>query len=354
MVLRNAQRKSDNDQAPLSSTRHVGMKMNGESEKYYEDYLKKKEGKSKWAEFWVVLQNNWLIFYSNRDTTIQDNYKGCIDITMGSKCVTGKRKTYSFPFVLMTKKGKHLFKCESTVQRHKWMYAIGLVSKRSPPAHIPSSIVANRRQTEDGVYLGNWNTTDSNDKDNNSDDNSDDDNDIISDDDDNEDDDVIPPGILIVSEPVGEADDARKSTITRSSFTGFCALSSTGLGGVTVVKDHKPKIVPPTIIQPQKSVLHPLQQRVQTTPKLGSTSWISLDEARPRTSHESPLSSGRFLSASRDVRPNSSPEMGSKINLSRDLYGTPLSTKSASQLNACFSRHLVKSAPHLNLQIEEL
>ena len=58
-------------------------------------------------------------------------YKGCIDITMGSKCVTGKRKTYSFPFVLMTKKGKHLFKCESTVQRHKWMYAIGLVSKVS-------------------------------------------------------------------------------------------------------------------------------------------------------------------------------------------------------------------------------
>ncbi|KAK2557683.1 hypothetical protein P5673_020044 [Acropora cervicornis] len=82
--------------------------------KYYEDYILRKEGRSK--------------------------FKGSIKLSSGTKCNIAKRGSYSFPFYLSTARGTHLFKCETNLKRHQWMFLIELAAKGSPPVPAPHAL----------------------------------------------------------------------------------------------------------------------------------------------------------------------------------------------------------------------
>jgi len=108
--------------------------------KYYEDYILRKEGRSKWIQYWVVIRGVWMLFYQDEATHNRDNFKGSIELSSGTKCNIAKRGSYSFPFYLSTARGTHLFKCETNLKRHQWMFLIELAAKGSPPVPAPHAL----------------------------------------------------------------------------------------------------------------------------------------------------------------------------------------------------------------------
>lgn len=110
---------------------------------YIEGYLSKKE--EKWVEFWIVLEDRYLMIHSSKPTTTTnegcyDRLIGWIEITNQTKCIMGKKKSYSFPFYIQTRNGKYLFKTPSTLLRHQWVKAIQLSSQGKSPEFIPKSL----------------------------------------------------------------------------------------------------------------------------------------------------------------------------------------------------------------------
>ena len=91
----------------------------------HEDFLKKEEEKERWVEYWVVLKNCVLYFYDEK-TDLWHEYCDKIDITANARCSVVRRKTYSHRFKLVTEEGAWLLKCQTNLQRHRWMHAIEL------------------------------------------------------------------------------------------------------------------------------------------------------------------------------------------------------------------------------------
>lgn len=99
---------------------------------YYEDNVKKRQGKREvWATYWAVLRSKTISLYAEKNDVENEDAECCeyISITPGSRCAIVKRRTYSFRFKLVTEEGAYFFKCESNLQRHRWMHAIELVAK---------------------------------------------------------------------------------------------------------------------------------------------------------------------------------------------------------------------------------
>lgn len=89
----------------------------------HEDFLKREDEKGKWVEYWVVLKRSVLYFYDDQ-TDLWHDYCDRIEITPGAKCSAVRRKTYSYRFKLITSDGSWLLKCQTNLQRHRWMHAI--------------------------------------------------------------------------------------------------------------------------------------------------------------------------------------------------------------------------------------
>eukprot|EP00794_Sanderia_malayensis_P015138 gene15138-16694_t len=127
---------------------------NCENLKYMEGCLSKKETQGKWVEYWVICRGKYLLFYSHRCQTseLRDAFRGLIELTLGTRCLIGKRKKYNFPFYLVTQKSRYYFKTNTALSRHQWIHAIDLSVQghlpESPPKFLPSPTTMARRAQE--------------------------------------------------------------------------------------------------------------------------------------------------------------------------------------------------------------
>lgn len=116
---------------------------------YYEGYLKKDSGKGKWLKHWVRLKKMGLFFYDEQQT---DAHIEVINITPHTRCVLAKRRTYSFRFLLFSENKTHVLKCDSPVERYRWMYMIDLATNgkpvESPPFCIPASYYCDQNSNQ--------------------------------------------------------------------------------------------------------------------------------------------------------------------------------------------------------------
>ena len=98
----------------------------------HKDYLKKAEEKEKWIEYWAVLRNCVLYFYDEQKELWHD-YCDKIEITPNAQCSSVRRKMYSYRFKLVTDEGTWLLKCQTHLQRQRWMRAIELAARELTP-----------------------------------------------------------------------------------------------------------------------------------------------------------------------------------------------------------------------------
>ena len=106
---------------------------------YYEDYLKIREANRCWKEYWVRLQNTTLVLFEDKGCFTEEVCKK-IELSSNSRCVLAKRRTYSFRFRVTTVDGSCLLKCDSNLQRHRWIRMIQLAIKQKPPQSPPTFI----------------------------------------------------------------------------------------------------------------------------------------------------------------------------------------------------------------------
>lgn len=110
-----------------------------ENETYYADVLKMEDLKGKWRLYWASLNVTGLYFYSDKSEQ-NNNFLQFIELTPGSRCVLAKRRTYSFRFKLITERGRYSLKCDSVLQRYRWMYMINLIVNGRPREQPPNAI----------------------------------------------------------------------------------------------------------------------------------------------------------------------------------------------------------------------
>lgn len=111
-----------------------------ETETYYEDFLKKEDLAGKWQPYWASLDAKGIYFRSDKTLEQNDNFQQFIELTPGSRCVLAKRRKYSFRFKLVTGQGCYTLKCDSILQRHRWMYMIELVVNGRPREPPPNAL----------------------------------------------------------------------------------------------------------------------------------------------------------------------------------------------------------------------
>ena len=100
---------------------------------YYRESVHRQEG-GKWIEYFAVLSGTTWIF--NGKTSRERNV---IEIDTDTDCAYANKTDFRFSFWVQTGSRKYNFKCDSKVQRFKWMYALRLCASREPPHTIPSS-----------------------------------------------------------------------------------------------------------------------------------------------------------------------------------------------------------------------
>lgn len=109
-------------------------KINENDQFYIDGYLHKKE--RCWMKYWVILQGNFLLIHIEKPKSteyMREYLLGWIEINKETKCTMGKKRNYSFPFYIQTKKGKYLFKTESALARHHWVTAVKLCAQGISP-----------------------------------------------------------------------------------------------------------------------------------------------------------------------------------------------------------------------------
>lgn len=111
-----------------------------ESEIYYADFLKKEDLTGKWRFYWASLDCKGIYFHLGKTLEQNGNFQQFIELTPGSRCVLAKRRMYSFRFKLLTEEASYTLKCDSILQRHRWMYMINLVVRGRPREPPPNSL----------------------------------------------------------------------------------------------------------------------------------------------------------------------------------------------------------------------
>ena len=111
-----------------------------QTETYYADFLKKEDHTGKWRVYWASLNASGLYFRLGKTIEGHENFQQCIELTPASRCVLAKRRMYSFRFKLISEGDVYTLKCETFLQRYRWMYMIDLVVKGRPPESPPNAI----------------------------------------------------------------------------------------------------------------------------------------------------------------------------------------------------------------------
>lgn len=296
--------------------------MANESSKYCEDYLLRKEGRNKWIQYWVVIRGVWMLFYRDQATTNRDNFKGSVELTSCTKCNTARRGNYSFPFFVVTARGTHLFKCDTNLKRHQWMYLIGLAAKGDtpapPPLAVPSPLSSSTALNSHDAEVNHAEICRQNSES-------------------DEDDFSIPPGVILVTTPIEElSHDEKTSNGHTSAIQGQVqhdnlskAVLTTGITGATRVV-REPSSTKASAPQP---VTRPFQSTTGVSPCQLKYFPIGL-------SPPSAISWGR----SSPDRPSSSPS----LNHTRRHLGTKQLARSPLTNNR-FSRYMAKSVPDMKI-----
>ncbi|XP_078372773.1 uncharacterized protein LOC144656426 isoform X2 [Oculina patagonica] len=313
--------------------------MANDGSKYCEDYLLRKEGRSKWIQYWVVIRGVWMLFYRDRATTNRDNFRGSIELTSSTKCNVAKRGTYSFPFYISTERGTHLFKCDTNLKRHQWIYLIDLAVKGDAPAPPPKAIPSAHALTTaapSDTQLDNKETEK-----------------LESESDD--DDLSIPPGVILVTTPIEDLSrnegtpnernhviEGRHSSVQGPVQHNFLsrAVLSTGITGTTSV-----------VRQPYSTHSPPKLSIKTSAPKLQSPKGLfpSPRKISPGGLDPNSLSTFSWSRGSPD-RPSSSPSP----THDRKYSEQQMMPSSSLRNNTRFSRHMASSAPDIQiLSLEE-
>lgn len=126
---------------------------------FYQEFIKKREMKNNWVQYWVILRSTKMYLYGSRNCKDGD-FCEIIWLPHGSRCSLLKRRTYNFRFRLSTSEGIHYFKCDSNLQRHRWIHMIHLASSgRSPeipPNHINMKCCYGERSPMDDTDSSKW------------------------------------------------------------------------------------------------------------------------------------------------------------------------------------------------------
>lgn len=137
------------------------------TETYYADFLKKEDHTGKWRMYWASLNASGLDFRLGKTVEGHENFQQRIELTPTSRCVLAKRRMYSFRFRLISEGEVYTLKCETFLQRYRWMYMIDLVVNGRPPESPPNAIdpsfnIAKTRNNTDRVdEKDSWNQSNS-------------------------------------------------------------------------------------------------------------------------------------------------------------------------------------------------
>lgn len=294
--------------------------------KYYEDYILRKEGRSKWIQYWVVIRGVWMLFYQDEATHNRDNFKGSIELSSGTKCNIAKRSSYSFPFYLSTARGTHLFKCETNLKRHQWMFLIELAAKGSPPVPAPHALPKSPQQNS-----GSETRSDNSDSE-------------TPDSEPDEDNLSTPAGVILVTAAVENLshNDQTPCTNCASSVDRSLinrAVLSTGIGGATVMQDSR------------SSPAKPKCDAETPTTKPGLSSHSRRADLTPHWTSSNGLSPHSALEWNRGCpeRPSSSPSLTQRRFFDSRLLTHKMTPVTSSQEKVRFSRHMTKSAPDIQI-----
>jgi len=314
-------------------------RMANDDVKYYEDYILRKEG-GKWIQYWVVIRGVWMLFYRDKATTNRDNFKGSIELKSSTKCNIARRGNYSFPFYLNTERGTHLFKCETNLKRHQWMYLIELASKGAPPIPSPLAIPSSTSV----LIIEDLNSSETQPDHTDKPDSETDENDLS-----------IPPGVILVTTPIDDLshnegvvhnhNNVMGDSTIDSSFLSRAVLS-TGITGTTTVVQKPSSPAPKDAVKTSAPKLSRSFQHARgemSSNRKSSNPGSFLSSLSPHSAH----SWGR---GSPD-RPSTSP---SSPSYGRKHSEQQLKPAESSRDNVRFSRHMVRSAPDIKtLSLED-
>lgn len=308
-----------------------------DSEKYYEDFILRKEGRNKWIQYWVVIRGVWMLFYGDKATNSRDNFRGSIELSSRTKCNIARRGNYSFPFYLNTDRGTHLFKCDTNLKRHQWMYLIELASKGAPPIPAPQALPFSTAVVITEEHLISHDTQQSHTETK------------TPDSEPEEDDFSIPPGVILVTTPIYDlshneetANDVNTGSQLDPSAINRAVLA-TSIGGETIV------VQEPSVSKTAPE--HGTKRSARKQNFLFQRTGAELSNNR-KSSFSAPFPGGLSPHSAHSSnrgnpdRPSTSP--------SSTLNRKMLTPASASRDNIRFSRHMTRSSPDIQfLSLED-
>ena len=122
---------------------------------YYKEVLLKKEARKTWTEYYAMLCDRFLIFNRKNPNgeSLLPNFSTIIELAEHSVVVPSRKTCYRFPFYIRTDKLTYNFKCETSLQRYRWMVSIRLAidgkPPEPPPRFIPTAYIKGKTTRKD-------------------------------------------------------------------------------------------------------------------------------------------------------------------------------------------------------------
>lgn len=111
---------------------------------YYKEYILKKEASRIWTAYYAVLCDRYLVFNRKDPESTKFLENNCTIVELQSQAIVAysPKTCYRFPFYIKTGKLTYHFKCETNLQRYRWVCALRLAIARKrpepPPKFIPT------------------------------------------------------------------------------------------------------------------------------------------------------------------------------------------------------------------------
>ena len=109
---------------------------------YYKEIILKKEASRVWTEYYAVLCDRFLIFNrkDQQNGTFMENNCTMLELTSRTTVAYARKSCYRFPFHIRIGKLTYQFKCETNLQRYRWVCSLRLAIAGKPPEPPPKFI----------------------------------------------------------------------------------------------------------------------------------------------------------------------------------------------------------------------
>lgn len=109
---------------------------------YYKEIMLKKEASKVWTEYYAVLCDRFLIFNrkDQQNGTFMENNRTMLELTSRTTVAYARKSCYRFPFHIRIGKLTYQFKCETNLQRYRWVCSLRLAIAGRPPEPPPKFI----------------------------------------------------------------------------------------------------------------------------------------------------------------------------------------------------------------------